>query len=158
MRPVLYQLTLSLRNGCYSLCNLPWWLPRSKITANLCPVWGHHPSEGILGPCAWKLPFVPDPMEGKGVKKSQIRSQKHMSGRTSWFKRQAPWQNSSALVESTEGLATAGLKKGKLAILGMRERTGKGWGILRQVGNICMYRPGEVLTYRGTVQDKKARI
>lgn len=110
MRPVLYQLTLSLRNGCYSLCNLPWWLPRSKITANLCPVWGHYPSEGLLGPCARKLPFVPDPMEGEGVKKSQIRSQKHMSGRTSWFKRQAPQQNSSALVEGTEGHATAGLK------------------------------------------------
>lgn len=110
MRPVLYQLTPSLRNGCYSLCNLPSWLPRSKITANLCPVWGHYPSEGLLGPCAWKLPFVPDPMEGEGVKKFQIRSQKHTSGRTSWFKRQAPRQNSSALVEGTEGHATAGLK------------------------------------------------
>lgn len=153
MRPVPYQLNLSLHNGCHSLCSLPWWLPKSKITTNLCPVWGCHPSEGLLGPCAWKLPFVPDPMEGEGVKKSQIRSQKHMSGSTSWFKRQAPQQNSSALVEGTEGRATAGLKlddiqpvEREVGNLRYERKNRESWGILRQVGGICMYRPGEVVT------------
>lgn len=44
------------------------------------------------------------------MKKSQIRSQEQMSGNISWFKRQAPQQNSSALVEGTEGRVTASLK------------------------------------------------